>query len=299
MAPQPGRGSMMTVVERISEVRRHVQAARWHRERIGFVPTMGALHEGHLSLIRAAGADGGYLVVSIFVNPTQFDDRRDLEAYPRPLEEDLAVCQREGVDLLFAPTPDEMYPDGSKTTVRVPGMSETMCGAFRPGHFDGVCTVVAKLLAIVQPDVAYFGEKDAQQLAIVRRVAADLNLPVEIRGCPLIRDPDGLATSSRNVYLGDPQRRRALALSRALRGAEGAIAAGERDAPRLADDVRRQLADAEGVEIEYVAVVHPDTLDDLTVIDDSVLVAAAVRVGTTRLIDNVLLRGLDRPGTGG
>jgi len=290
---------MMNVVERISEGRRYVQAARWHRERIGFVPTMGALHEGHLSLIRAAAADGGYLVVSIFVNPTQFDDRRDLEAYPRPLEEDLAVCEREGVDLLFAPTPDEMYPDGPKTTVRVPGMSETMCGAFRPGHFDGVCTVVAKLLAIVQPDVAYFGEKDAQQLAIVRRVAADLNLPVEIRGCPLIRDPDGLATSSRNVYLSDPQRRRALALNRALREAAGAIAGGERDAPRLADAVRRQLADAEGVETEYVAVVHPDTLDGLTVIDDSVLVAAAVRVGTTRLIDNVLLRGLDRPGAGG
>jgi pantoate--beta-alanine ligase len=299
MAPQPGRGSMMNVVERISEVRRHVQAARGRRERIGFVPTMGALHEGHLGLIRAAGADGGYLVVSIFVNPTQFDDRRDLEAYPRPLEEDLAVCQREGVDLLFAPTPDEMYPDGPKTTVRVPGMSETMCGAFRPGHFDGVCTVVAKLLAIVQPDVAYFGEKDAQQLAIVRRLAADLNLPVEIRGCPLIRDPDGLATSSRNVYLSDPQRRRALALNRALRRAEDAIAAGGRDARRLADDVRRQLAEAEGVETEYVQVVHPDTLDDLTVIDDSVLVAAAVRVGATRLIDNVLLRGLDRPGAGG
>jgi len=289
----------MMVVERISEVREHVRAAREQGERIGFVPTMGALHEGHISLLRAAGADGGYLVVSVFVNPTQFDEKTDLETYPRPLEDDLRTCEREGVDLVFAPTSEEMYPDGAKTTVRVPGMSETMCGAFRPGHFDGVCTVVAKLLAIVQPDVAYFGEKDAQQLAVVRRMAADLNLPVEIRGCPLIRDPDGLAISSRNVYLGESERRRALALGRALLEAKDAVAGGERDAGRLADAVRQRLAEAEGVETEYVAVVDPDTLDDLTVIDDGVLVAAAIRVGRTRLIDNVLLRDLDVRGAGG
>jgi len=289
----------MIVVERISEVRERVRAAREQGERIGFVPTMGALHEGHVSLLRAAGADGGYVVVSVFVNPAQFDEKTDLETYPRPLEDDLAVCEREGVDLIFAPTPEEMYPDGSKTTVRVPGMSETMCGAFRPGHFGGVCTVVAKLLAIVQPDVAYFGEKDAQQLAVVRRMAADLNLPVEIRGCPLIRDPDGLATSSRNVYLSEGERRRALALSRALLEAKDAIAGGERDAGRLADAVCRRLAEAEGVETEYVAVVDPDTLDDLATIGENVLVAAAIRVGRTRLIDNVLLRDLDVRGAGG
>jgi len=289
----------MMVVERISEVREHVRAARKQGRRIGFVPTMGALHEGHVSLLRAAGADGGYLVVSVFVNPTQFDEKTDLETYPRPLEDDLAVCEREGVDLVFAPTPEEMYPDGPKTTVRVPGMSETMCGGFRPGHFDGVCTVVAKLLAIVQPDVAYFGEKDAQQLAVVRRMAADLNLPVEIRGCPLIRDPDGLATSSRNVYLSEGERRRALALSRALLEAKDAIGGGERDAGRLADAVRRRLAEAEGVETEYIAVVDPDTLDDLATIGENVLVAAAIRVGRTRLIDNVLLRDLDVRGAGG
>ena len=289
----------MIVVERISEVRERVRAAREQGRRIGFVPTMGALHEGHVSLLRAAGADGGYVVVSVFVNPAQFDEKTDLETYPRPLEDDLAVCEREGVDLIFAPTPEEMYPDGSKTTVRVPGMSETMCGAFRPGHFGGVCTVVAKLLAIVQPDVAYFGEKDAQQLAVVRRMAADLNLPVEIRGCPLIRDPDGLATSSRNVYLSEGERRRALALSRALLEAKDAIAGGERDAGRLADAVCRRLAEAEGVETEYVAVVDPDTLDDLATIGENVLVAAAIRVGRTRLIDNVLLRDLDVRGAGG
>jgi len=289
----------MMVVERIREVREHVRAARGQGRRIGFVPTMGALHEGHVSLLRAAGADGGYLVVSVFVNPTQFDEKTDLETYPRPLEDDLAVCEREGVALVFAPTPEEMYPDGPKTTVRVPGMSETMCGAFRPGHFDGVCTVVAKLLAIVQPDRVYFGEKDAQQLAVVRRMAADLNLPVEIRGCPLIRDPDGLAISSRNVYLSEGERRRALALGRALLEAKDAIAGGERDAGRLADAVRRRLEEAEGVETEYVAVVDPDTLDDLATIGENVLVAAAIRVGATRLIDNVLLRDLDVRGAGG
>ncbi len=289
----------MMVVERIREVRQRVREARTQGRRIGFVPTMGALHAGHVSLIRAARADGGFVVVSIFVNPAQFDDGRDLEAYPRPLEDDLEVCTREGVDLVFAPKREEMCPDGPKTTVRVPGMSETMCGAFRPGHFDGVCTVVAKLFAIVQPDVAYFGEKDAQQLAIVRRMAADLNLPVEVRGCPLIRDTDGLATSSRNVYLSDQDRRRALALSRALLEARDAVVGGERDAGKLADAVRRQLADAEGVETEYVAVVDPDTLDDLECVAENVLVAAAVRVGTTRLIDNVLLRDLGERGGGG
>jgi len=289
----------MMVVERIREVRQRVRQARGQGWRIGFVPTMGALHAGHVSLIRAARADGGFVVVSIFVNPAQFDDGRDLEAYPRPLEDDLEVCTREGVDLVFAPKMEEMCPDGPKTTVRVPGMSETMCGAFRPGHFDGVCTVVAKLFAIVQPDVAYFGEKDAQQLAIVRRMAADLNLPVEVRGCPLIRDTDGLATSSRNVYLSDQGRRRALALSRALLEVRNAVVGGERDAGKLADAVRRQLADAEGVETEYVAVVDPDTLEDLECVAENVLVAAAVRVGTTRLIDNVLLRDLGERGGGG
>lgn len=289
----------MMVAERIREVREHVREARMQGRRIGFVPTMGALHAGHVSLIRAARADGGFVVVSIFVNPSQFDDGRDLDAYPRPLEDDLEVCTREGVDLVFAPEMQEMYPDGPKTTVRVPGMSETMCGAFRPGHFDGVCTVVAKLFAIVQPDVAYFGEKDAQQLAIVRRMAADLNLPVEVRGCPLIRDTDGLAISSRNVYLSEGERRRALALSRALLEARDAVGGGERDAGKLADAVRRQLADAEGVETEYVAVVDPDTLEDLECVAENVLVAAAVRVGTTRLIDNVLLRDLGERGGGG
>jgi pantoate--beta-alanine ligase len=279
-------------VKRIGDVQREVRKARGMGLRVGLVPTMGALHEGHASLIRAARAECGYVAVSLFVNPTQFGPGEDLARYPRPIQNDLAVCRREGADLVFAPAAAEMYPEGFATTVRVAGLSEKMCGAFRPGHFDGVCTVVAKLLAIVQPDAAYFGEKDAQQLAIVRRMAADLDLPVEIRGCPLVREPDGLALSSRNAYLGAEERQRALALSAALAEAKFALAAGERDAAKVAAAVRRRLEAAAGVEIQYVAVVDPDTLADLARIADKVLVAVAAKVGATRLIDNVLLRDL-------
>jgi len=283
---------MTVCLERIDQVRRTVREARGGGRKVGLVPTMGALHEGHASLIRAARSETGCVVVSIFVNPTQFGPGEDLSRYPRPLEKDLDLCRREGVDVVFTPSAGEMYPDGFATSVRVADLAEKMCGAFRPGHFDGVCTVVAKLLAIIQPDVAYFGEKDAQQLAIIRRMAADLNLPVEIRGCPLVREPDGLALSSRNAYLSADERRRALALSAALAEAKLALAAGERDAATVAGAVRQRLEAAAGLEIQYVAVVDPDTLADLTRIADKVLVAVAAKVGQTRLIDNVLLRGL-------
>jgi len=283
---------MTLSVKRIGDVRREVRKARGKGLRIGLVPTMGALHQGHASLIRAARAECGYVAVSLFVNPAQFGPGEDLARYPRPLENDLAVCRREGADLVFAPAAAEMYPEGFATTVRIAGLSEKMCGAFRPGHFDGVCTVVAKLLAIVQPDAAYFGEKDAQQLAIVRRMAADLDLPVQVRGCPLVREPDGLAMSSRNAYLSPEERQRALAISAALAEARKAIESGERDAAAVADMLRRRLQAARGVELQYVAVVDPDTLADLARIADKVLVAVAAKVGATRLIDNVLLRGL-------
>jgi pantoate--beta-alanine ligase len=283
----------MTVrLDRIDQVRRAVREARGRGRKVGLVPTMGAIHEGHASLIRAARGEAGCVVVSIFVNPTQFGPGEDLGRYPRPLEKDMAVCRREGVDVVFTPSAAEMYPDGFATSVHVAGLSEKMCGAFRPGHFDGVCTVVAKLFTIVQPDVAYFGEKDAQQLAIIRRMAADLDLPLEIRGCPLVREPDGLALSSRNAYLSADERRRATALSAALAEAKLALAAGERDAAKVAAAVRRRLEAAAGVEIQYVAVVDPDTLADLARIADKVLVAVAAKVGATRLIDNVLLRDL-------
>ena len=283
---------MTACVERIAEVRRRVAEARGRGSHVGLVPTMGALHEGHASLIRAARSEAGFVVVSLFVNPTQFGPGEDFSQYPRPLEADLVVCRSEGADLVFAPAAGEMYPEGFATTVRVAGLGETMCGRFRPGHFDGVSTVVAKLLAIVQPDVAYFGEKDAQQLAVIRRMVADLNLPVEVRGGPLVREPDGLAMSSRNAYLSAEERRRALVLSAALAEAREAIRAGERDGARLAERVRERLRAAPGVAIEYVAVVDPDTLADMDRIRSACLVAVAAKVGATRLIDNVIVRDL-------
>ena len=286
----------MIVAERIPEVRRQVDEARQREETVRLVPTMGALHAGHRSLIQAARRDGGFVVVSIFVNPAQFGPGEDLARYPRPIEDDLAACEDEGVDLVFHPPTEEMYPDEPKTTVHVADLTGGLCGAQRPGHFDGVCTVVTKLLGIVRPDAAYFGEKDAQQLAVVRRMVADLNLPVRIRACPLVRDADTLATSSRNRYLSDQERSRALALPKAVLEAGGRIRAGERDAAAVERRVRKALEAADGVELEYVAVVDPDTLAPLETIGQQVLVAAAVRVGQTRLIDNCLLRNLDDRG---
>jgi len=283
---------MVERLEHISDVRRRVAEARARGLRVGLVPTMGALHRGHASLIRAARAETGLVVVSIFVNPTQFGPGEDLAKYPRPIANDMDIAGRAGADVVFNPAAEEMYPAGFATTVHVAGLTEKMCGASRPGHFDGVCTVVAKLLDIVRPDAAYFGEKDAQQLAVVRRMAADLDLGVEIRGCPLVRDDDGLALSSRNEYLSVEERREALALSTTLGQARQAILGGDRDAVALADRLRQQLAAAPGVKLEYVAVVDPDTLADLATIGDRVLVAVAARVGSTRLIDNVVVRNV-------
>jgi pantoate--beta-alanine ligase len=283
---------MTAVAGKIREVREAVREARQRGKRVGLVPTLGALHHGHVSLLRAARAENGFVAVSLFVNPTQFGPGEDYASYPRPMEKDLAICRQEGVALVFAPPPEEMYPAGFATTVHVAGLTEKMCGASRPGHFDGVCTVVAKLLGIVRPDAAYFGEKDAQQLAVVRRMVRDLNLEVEIRSCPLVRDADGLATSSRNQHLSAPERASALVLGRALAQARQRIEAGERAAARVADGVRRLVGDEPRVALEYVAVVDPDTLADLERIEDRALVALAARVGRTRLIDNVLLRNL-------
>ena len=283
---------MAAAAATIGQVREAVREARRRGERVGLVPTLGALHAGHAGLLRAARAENGFVVVSLFVNPTQFAPGEDYESYPRPLEKDLKICRDEGVDLVFAPQPAEMYPAGFATTVHVAGMTEKMCGASRPGHFDGVCTVVAKLFGIVRPDAAYFGEKDAQQLAVVRQMARDLNLAVEIRACPLVRDADGLATSSRNQYLSARERASALVLGRVLAQTRERIEAGERDAASVADGVRRLVGEEPGVALEYVAVVDPDTLADLERIEDRALVALAARVGRTRLIDNVLLRNL-------
>jgi pantoate--beta-alanine ligase len=261
----------------------------WSRRAVGFVPTMGALHAGHRTLLAAARASSDVVVASIFVNPLQFGPAEDLDAYPRPLDADLAACGAEGVDLVFAPSVREMYPRPMATSVRVAGVTDGLCGASRPGHFDGVATVVTKLLAIVGPCTAYFGRKDFQQLAVIRRLVADLSLPVDVVGCPLVRDPDGLAMSSRNAYLSAEERSSALALSRSLRAGADAVVAGERSGAALHALVAAGLGAEPGVVVDYVAVVDVDGLAPVDRLDGAVLVAVAARVGGTRLIDNVVL----------
>jgi pantoate--beta-alanine ligase len=276
-------------LDTIAAVRHGCDDARSTGARVALVPTMGYLHDGHRSLVRAARAECDYVVVSIFVNPLQFGAGEDLDRYPRDLAGDLAVCEAEHVDVVFAPTVAEMYPRAPLTTVHVDQLTAAMCGLARPTHFDGVTTVVTKLFSIVGPCRAYFGRKDAQQLAVVTRMAADLNLPVEVVGCPIVREPDGLAMSSRNAYLEPDQRTAALVLSRALRDAAGAVVAGERDANRVAELVRAHVAAEPLVALEYVDVRDAYELTEIDRVDGSVLVALAARVGTTRLIDNVAL----------
>ena len=263
-----------------------VRAAVAGRGPIGLVPTMGAFHEGHLSLIRAARAASDVVVVWLFVNPTQFNEAADLAAYPRDEERDASLAAAAGADILFAPPVSTVYPPGFATTVTVAGLGDTLEGAHRPGHFAGVSTIVAKMLAMVGPDVAFFGAKDAQQVAVVRRMVADLNIPTRIAVLPTVREPDGLAMSSRNVRLSADERRQALALSRGLTAAREAASRGERDADALARVVVNELA-AAGLEPEYVAVVDPDSFLPVAAVDSPALIAVAVRVGSTRLIDNI------------
>jgi pantoate--beta-alanine ligase len=253
---------------------------------------MGAFHDGHRSLMERAVAATDTVVVSLFVNPTQFGPSEDLAAYPRDEQRDADIAERAGVDLLFVPPVEEVYPDGFATTVRVSGVSEPLEGAHRPGHFDGVATVVTKLLNMVGPDVAFFGQKDAQQALVIRRLVRDLDIPAQIEICPIVREPDGLAMSSRNVYLGAEDRVRALALRHALDAAERAVAAGERDAAVLTAAARAALAE-HAVEPEYVALVGTDTLSPVDRVDGEVLLAVAARVGPARLIDNVILSTTD------
>ena len=277
------------VIKTVQEMQREADGLRMAGKRIGFVPTMGALHEGHLSLIRRAKAEADVTVVSIFVNPTQFGPGEDLAAYPRDFERDEALCASAGADVIFYPSPEEMYPHPFHTYVQVDHLTEGLCGASRPTHFRGVTTVVTKLFNAVKPHVAVFGQKDYQQAAVIRRMAADLNLDVAIVTAPIVREADGLAMSSRNAYLSNDERREALALSQSLALAEEAIHQGERDVQAL----RRLMADRIEAEpharIDYIALVHPDTLEVLTVIGDRVVIALAVVVGKTRLIDNKLI----------
>lgn len=272
----------MRVIRDVASVRAALAGAG----RVGLVPTMGALHAGHLSLIRAARAQCEVVVVWLFVNPTQFNEATDLANYPRDEERDAQLAAECGADILFTPDVNEVYPAGYATTVTVSGLGDTLEGAHRPGHFAGVATVVAKMLNMVGPEVAYFGAKDAQQVAVVRRMVADLDIPTRIEVLPIVRDPDGLAMSSRNVRLNPDERRRATALHRGLVAARAAVARGERDAATLAHIVERVLDD-DGVTAEYVAVVDPDSFEPMAVVDRTALVALAARVGHTRLIDNL------------
>jgi pantoate--beta-alanine ligase len=258
-------------------------------KRVGFVPTMGALHEGHASLIRQARAECDCVVVSIFVNPTQFGPHEDLQRYPRPFEADVQMCEREGVDLLFHPSVDIMYPPGFQTFVEVGALQQVLDGASRPGHFRGVATVVLKLFNIVQPQVAYFGQKDAQQVRILQQMVRDLHVPIEIRVCPIARAADGLALSSRNVYLDAAQRQNATVLFRALEAIRVRIDAGERDADALIQGARGMIDATPGARIDYVAVVDYDSLQPLQRLQGNVLFAIAVYFGTTRLIDNMMM----------
>jgi pantoate--beta-alanine ligase len=263
-----------------------VRAAVAGAGRVGLVPTMGAFHEGHLSLIRAARAACDVVVVWLFVNPTQFNEAADLVAYPRDEDRDAAMAAECGADILFAPGVDAVYPAGFATTVTVTGVADVLEGAHRPGHFAGVATVVAKMLNMVGPEVAYFGAKDAQQVAVVRRMVADLDIPTRIEVLPIVREADGLAMSSRNVRLDPDERQRALALHRGLLAAEAAVALGERDPAALVRAIENELGGA-GVDAEYVAVVDPDSFVPVDTIAGSTLIALAARVGSTRLIDNI------------
>ena len=275
------------LVDTIPAVRAWTTAQRQAGRRVAFVPTMGALHQGHARLIERAREESGALVVSIFVNPLQFDRKDDLERYPRTLEADLRTCEELGVDLVFAPSAKEMYPSPPMCTVEVKRITDRLCGAFRPGHFAGVATVVTKLFEIVQPHAAYFGEKDAQQLAVIRRLVLDLNMPIDIVGVPTVREVDGLALSSRNSRLSPPERKRATALYQALRGAERAIAAGEKDARAVERLAAETIPQDESLRLEYLEVVDPLELQPVQRIEGPVLVAGALWVGTTRLIDNL------------
>lgn len=283
------RAGPMRVVATKEELRRALQALP---RPLGFVPTMGYLHEGHLALVRRARRENASVAVSIFVNPTQFGPHEDYRRYPRDLERDLALLGREGVDLVFTPSPEEMYPAGFQTWVEPGPLARPLEGACRPGHFRGVCTVVLKLFNLFRPERAYFGEKDAQQLRVVRRMALDLDTGVEVVPVATVREPDGLALSSRNVYLSPPERRAATALYRALEAARSLYEAGERDAEALREAMRAVLrAEPLIARVDYVSVADAETLEELQRVDRPALLSLAARIGQTRLIDNLTVGG--------
>lgn len=287
----------MRVISTVPELRAALVAPRRAGRRIGLVPTMGAFHDGHLSLMRQARRDCEVVVVSLFVNPAQFNDSADLDSYPRDRERDTALAEEIGVDYVFAPAVEEVYPDGFATTVSVAGITQTLEGAQRGrAHFDGVTTVVTKLFNMVGPDIAYFGQKDAQQATVIRRLVRDLDIPVEIEVCPTVREPDGLALSSRNTHLSPAERVRAAALRRALEAVQAAVRAGERD-PRAATVPGLAELTSADIEPDYLELVSTDTLAPVARINGDVLAVLAARIGRTRLIDNQLINLPPRGGS--
>ena len=280
----------MKTISEIMALRAALQDARRGGKTIGLVPTMGAFHEGHLSLMRRAKADSGICVVTLFVNPTQFNDREDFARYPRDTARDARMAEAEGVDLLFTPAPEAMYPQGFNTVVTVPALSDRLEGASRPGHFAGVSTVVTKLLNLAGADRAYFGEKDWQQLQVVKALARDLDIPTEIIGLPIVREPDGLALSSRNVRLSSEQRSAALVLSRALDSAQALAESGVRDASQIADGMRRMIEAQPLAALDYAVVTAPDTLQEVDEVDRGAIALVSATFGTIRLIDNRRLK---------
>ncbi len=279
----------MRIIEKVKEMKLFSEMARREGKSIGFVPTMGYLHEGHLSLVRRARAENDVVVVSIFVNPIQFGPNEDYDRYPRDFERDKMLLEKEGVDCVFYPSVEEMYPQDFSTYVEETVLSKPLCGRSRPGHFRGVCTVVAKLFNIVKPHRAYFGQKDAQQFRVLRRMVRDLNMDVEMIECPIVREPDGLAMSSRNVYLSPEERGQALALYRSLRLAEELFTKGERDALKIKREMEEFLRGFDKVRVDYVEIVDEETLEPVSKIEKKVIVAVAAWVGKARLIDNVIL----------
>jgi pantoate--beta-alanine ligase len=281
----------MRTIHSVPETQAACRAARREGKRVTFVPTMGALHEGHLSLVRAARAQGDFVVVSIFVNPLQFGPTEDFSKYPRMMAEDCAKLAAENVDLVFAPTKDDMYPPNSSTVVEVHGLSERLDGKSRPGHFKGVTTVVTKLFEIVRPELAFFGQKDAAQVAIIRKMVADLNMDIRIVVEPTTREKDGLAMSSRNAYLNPEQRKQAAVLHRALMRVQTLVDTGELDSAKLMAAGREVMAEERGAKLDYFEIVSPESLEPVDSVKGGALVAVAAWVGSTRLIDNVIVHG--------
>lgn len=279
----------MDIVKTVNQLQAAVQKGRAEGKSIGFVPTMGALHRGHVSLIEAAAKKCDFVVVSIFVNPAQFGPNEDLDKYPRDLEGDAKICEQAGADIIFAPDVNEMYPDKIITWVEVEGLTDNLCGKSRPGHFKGVTTVCAKLFNIVCPDTVFFGQKDAQQAIVIKRMAKDLNMPLKIEVCPTIREESGLAVSSRNQYLSESEKKEAVLLYAALQKCKEMVGEGIFDCGELTNAMRGVLAKSPNVDVEYISIVDIETLENLSHITSQALVAVAVKIGVTRLIDNIIV----------